>query len=686
MEPPKKIFKPSDGSKVTELHLSIPPSFQPTGISYQHVENRTMLIVQGVNEILTFLLGDLRTILSTPNAIKPLKENLIQVESSVLKIIHSKVRTYCLHEDQSLSSFASYKQLKQLKSPSGCRDIIKYRDGVAVLVKNPRENLRIELLPDTNNENPSKIVDCGPAVDDESYFLGQFVVSERNLSFLSAFLGVSMPVRKDPFLLFSVGNNIFWINDTEDDEIRIIRSYSSKIMRFFMKNSLFIAILESGTMEISYLCSLLGVVGSKRFHLFENCWSLCTEKLLAVSNGNELHEIEVKQMKNDVKIDRKVTKLPGIVGIVFVKEVNRLLSITENRFMYHWEVTTKEFAVGDDDDEFQLVDDKYLLKANSVKNLLQKLLEVHKTYQKTIDEKQSRHELLENFRSKRFSSISSQNSYLESIPRDLKNYVHNLQSLSMDQNLLFLVVDMKIDDLRTILCIENTFILFEYSFEGKIRKRFIRLKDFLSDEKSKILFDVSQKGHLSLPEMKISLVHLIRQNTDLLMLKTDVKTKTEDLKQEIVSDEEVSKITKTNENSLIKRILGEEIKNSSEISFSHSLKVPNSNILLNNFNLSSSNNRSVIKIHGKFAILELIHEEDVLKISSPDFGLVNYLKNLILRKIFEQNNFQKISFDSNFERKMKEFLPILTSTNINDRDVLEYYRKIRELPIEFSAN
>lgn len=365
MEPPKKIKKLNETlaelpntsiePEFTQFCLELPPTFQPTGISYNQGDGKTILIITGLNEILTFLLGDLKTTISSPSPIEPLKKNVIETESEVIKVVHSKVRTYCLHKNKTLSLFTSHKQLKRQKSPVECYDIMKYKNGVVVLVKEPHKNVTIEHLPDIIVPGkPPKIIDCGPGIDDERYSLGCVVVTEQNASFLEKFLGVNMKyrIKKEPLLMFTVGNNIFWLDEiqsvtdekvleTPDDshDIKVVRSYSSKVMEFWMTKNMFVVVLVSGVMEVNYLCPLLNIVSCKRFYLFESCWSFNMERICVFSDGMNLNVIQLKQSKNEVEMQRKTIQLPGVVGLMYVKELNRMFCVTENRGIYQMSVT-----------------------------------------------------------------------------------------------------------------------------------------------------------------------------------------------------------------------------------------------------------------------------------------------------------------------------------------------------------
>lgn len=357
MEPPKKLIKlnetqpqspnaPND-PEISQIFLELPANFQPTGISYNQGDKKTILIITGVNEILTFLLGDLKTILSSSGIVEPFKKNVIEISSSVIKVMHSKLKTYCLHEDGSVSLFTSYKQLKKLRKPLGCHDIMRFKDGVALLVKEPNKNLTIEYLPDTSvPESIPKIIDCGPSVDNEQCSLGSVVVTEQNSTFLSKFLGFNLDSRT--LLMFSVGSNIFWVNDgpdvTDDYEIRIVRSYSSKVTRFWLTNGFFVAVLVSGVMEVSYLCPVLTLISCKRFYLYDKCWSFNIEKTCVFSDGLNLNMIVLEKGKNEVKLVRKSVQLPGVVGIIHVKEVNRMLCVTENRGLYQVSVKIEKIS------------------------------------------------------------------------------------------------------------------------------------------------------------------------------------------------------------------------------------------------------------------------------------------------------------------------------------------------------
>lgn len=346
MEPPKKLIKLNDPRSessttfepvITQLCLEMPHTFQPTGISYNQGDGKTIIIITGVNEILTFLLGDLKTIVNASGTIKPLKENLIKIKN--IKVVHSKLRTYCLHEDRTLSLFKSYKQLKRLKSPVGCHDLIKYKDGVALLVKEPNKNLMIEYLPDTSAPENTPVIDCGPGLDNEQYSLGSVIVTENNHQFLSKFLGVCPRTKKETILMFSVGNNIFWVDEgtgTDDYEIRIVRNCSSKVKNFWLTKAfpMFVVVLVSGVMDVNYLCPVLGLISHKRFYLFENCWCFNMEPNCVYSDGMTLNMIELKQGKKGIEMQRKSIQLPGVTGLIHIKQLNRTFCVTENRCLY----------------------------------------------------------------------------------------------------------------------------------------------------------------------------------------------------------------------------------------------------------------------------------------------------------------------------------------------------------------
>lgn len=159
--------------------------------------------------------------------------------------------------------------------------------------------------------------------------------------------------------MFAVGNNIFCVEEKNTRgnpyEIRVVRSCSSKVMKFWMRQvvPMFVVVLVSGMMEVSYWCPILSLFTCKTFHLFESCWSLNVEKAFVFSDGLNLNMVDLKQSKNEVKMQRKSIQLPGVVGLVHVKELNMALCVTQNRCLY--QVVAKVEATAKSSRHFLLV-------------------------------------------------------------------------------------------------------------------------------------------------------------------------------------------------------------------------------------------------------------------------------------------------------------------------------------------
>lgn len=300
------------------------------------------------------------------------------------------------------------------------------------------------------------------------------------------------------------------------------------------------------------------------------------------------------------------------------------------------------------------------------------MFEHYQNCHKSIEESKSRHTLLENYRSKRPSSISFKETLLETIPQNLSSYRHFVTE-PFDQGHIFIVLETKKDYLRSCERIEtSSYIIFEYleitdnTTSLRKKKRFVRVKDLLredygqeNEETVKFLFVIRQHSHLYLPEIEISIGHLIQKNNEVLMLRTKVRVEKTRVEHKLVIVREISEPIRHEFRSKdLKAVIDQIMESQDVFSFlkepgsvkptdkpaslqsNYSFKISGPNInqtLLNNFKLSSTNPRSELQLFGRYATVELKQSEEksyILTSSSNDVGVLNYLKNFIAKTVF----------------------------------------------------
>lgn len=647
---------------VQQLHLeSLLSGFQPNGISYHLNDLKTILIITDSNDKVFTFLGDLKTIVAPSKKVDPLKKNLINVESSIRKVVHTKLRSYCLHEDGCLSLFASYKQIKRIKKIIGCRDCFTYNDGIALLIKEPEKNLTIEFLPDVRDtEKNPKIIDCGSCLDNESFSLTSIVITDQNVKFLTNFLRLNQTLDRNlSLLMFSVGNNIFVVEqdnvEMTEAEIRSMRSYSSKVMKFYVSKEtpMLVSVLISGVIEVSYLCPILNLVTHKTFQLFDQIWCFSSwENSFFYSDGLNIYKAELTFNKNEVEIAKSSVELPGVVGITYVKEINKVFCVTENRCLY--QVTFSEDTLPKET-EFLMVNDHFLIKAKSIQKRFQTLLEHHQKWQKAIDESKSRHQALQNYLNDDFPSSTF---CTETIPHGLNKFENFANQKQFEEETVPIIIEMNKNLLISYPVIENSFLMFEYG-EDTMTKCIIPVNEIFrisgQENHIKYLILIRQNNHLFLPDIKISFLQVIRKNDDFLMLKMNVKFQKMDLIKSMILNENDISIGKTRK----KQSLSTQLKYiletrplqliSPQKQFSYRVKFPFVNTL-HGFELSETKSRSILTFFGREASVELKkndNESQYLMIASNDVGLLSSLKSYVLKKAFGEK--WKIKLSTSFE-------------------------------------
>lgn len=241
-----------------------------------------------------------------------------------------------------------------------------------------------------------------------------------------------------------------------------------------------------------------------------------------------------------------------------------------------------------------------------------------------------------------------------------------------DQGHIFIVLETKKDYLRSCERIETSYIIFEYleitdnTTSLRKKKRFVRVKDLLredygqeNEETVKFLFVIRQHSHLYLPEIEISIGHLIQKNNEVLMLRSKVRVEKTRVEHKLVIAREISEPIRHEFRSKdLKAVIDQIMESQDVFSFLkepgsvkpadkpaslqsiYSFKISGPNInqtLLNNFKLSSTNPRSELQLFGRYATVELKQSEEksyILTSSSNDVGVLNYLKNFIAKTVF----------------------------------------------------
>lgn len=356
-------------SLLSEIKRQIGP-FRPTYLTSFEEEKTTVIVVAGGDFLQTFILNDINDLITKSGYYK---SNLIKVDSPVIKIESSKCKTYCLHQDERVSVFVSYKKLKRVKDISNCLDLIALNKGVSFLLKTVDGNLTVKVLND--NQSSTQIqceYKCGQVHNNEHCFLSVLKVKQNNLTSLKLLLGTDFKNTKGSHhIMISIGITIFLIKslNDEDYEVQTVRTCSSIVVKFWYSsdiNALNI-FLSSGVLEIIYICSISKLATHKRFYFIENIQFIdFVDNTLIIGSTFDVASIKIVNDHGELKCMRKSSKCSGVTAICFIRNSKLVLFVTENGLFYTLIFDTSS----NETSNFMEATSKYLKRAKYVQNHL----------------------------------------------------------------------------------------------------------------------------------------------------------------------------------------------------------------------------------------------------------------------------------------------------------------------------
>lgn len=529
-------------------------NFYPVGLKHYGNDKTALVMIWSSTLLCT------KKFRSFSNAIQynlaPDKDQVRQISDTISQIITNTLETAILTESEKLMYFETHKTLRNVDYLGKVKAICTSKEAFVILQLTDEDSIQILLHPDSFpcTTKQLRIFDvsfdrscCQTTWNDANFKIAALQADPQRPEFFNA-------LRKCPseqysagdfFIFFSINNTLLsLVIDADDHRYHLVHTHASNVRGIHSSrdlNSIFV-VLESGVIEVIYLCEILGVIKTSPLYFMHDvgAYDIC-DNIFVYSDGFQVivGYIEYSSETRAYKTNQKTVPLPGIVAFTTVKASKTILCLSENRIFYKISYSNDEFVDVKPSSNTMIPLDDFLDTTRKTSNGIQDLVD---SYDRLKTELNTQHKMFDalalrynhkNEKSPLRFPLKAKLKIHRTIPDLPATAIYPSTPMKLSKNVCFLQIELQPYRFGKIFAANIWCLTVHCQTSSKTLSQVYRLIDEDFAEPLNILIALEIEAHILPPQVKIELCTCVTIGADEICISIPVHTDTIDYKDMI---------------------------------------------------------------------------------------------------------------------------------------------------------